>query len=278
MDCRTCRAAQARYCADCVQELATERQRGLAEYKSENRRLAHIMAKGLEDLARVRSRADAQREHAELVEQLTAKLSTVRSEADRLAVSVNELRHAVRRTSARFARTKAGVAAAGTGSAVLAARNMAGGGGPAADAECAGASGAGASAAAAQEEAEQLRMRLSDRRRQLLCELLAWVLPAEASAAPWGDPGEKAPSDGVFDAGGGPPQKGRPSNPPPLVLFQHLMLPPAPPPLGQSAATGLRCAPLSALLGHSVPQGIPEAESQVRLVSEVGTRWVGGGP
>lgn len=263
MDCWTCRAAQARYCADCVQELATERQRGLAEYKSENRRLAHIMAKGLEDLARVRSRADAQREHAELVERLTAKLSTVRSEADRLAVSVNELRHAVRRTSARFARTKAGAAAAGTGSAVPAARNMAGGGGPAA-----GASGAGASAAAAQ-EAEQLRMRLSDRRRQLLCELLAWVLPAEASAAPWGDPGEKAPSDGGFDAGGGPTQKGRPSNLPPLVLFQHLMLPPAPPPLGQSAATGLRCAPLSALLGHSVPQGIPEAESQVRLVSEV---------
>jgi hypothetical protein len=262
MDCRTCRAAHARYCADCVQELAAERQKALAEYESENRRLAHIMSKGLEDLTRVRSRADAQREHAELVARLSANLATVRSEADRLAVSVNELRHAVRRTSARFARTKAGAPAAGVGGAFPSTGKVAGGVGSAAGADCATASSAGASSA--QDEAEHLRVRLSDRRRHLLRELLAWASPAEASAALWG--GRKGGGDIPAEGVGGVDVaecEGLPPSRPPLVLFQHLMLPPPPPPVGQSAAAGLRCAPLSALLGPTAPQGIPEAESQV---------------
>ena len=168
MDCWGCRTASARFCAACVQQATAERQRGITEFAAENRRLVSIMAEGLDERARALAQAEARLSHARTVAKLAAELATVRREADQQAVIVNELRHSVRRASSRFSRAKA---AAGRGDGEAAAGHCVGTAGGAGREPGPSPSWEPASSRelASRELADELRARLSERRRELLC-------------------------------------------------------------------------------------------------------------
>jgi len=189
MDCWGCRTASARFCTACVQQATAERQRGLADYANENGRLVRIMKQGLEDRARTLSQSEAQRLHSDQMVLLAAELATVRREADQQAIMVNELRHAVRRTSSRFARTKAAAAesAAPTSPGAVGHYVVSPGAAATSCAACDGcARGESSRGGSLQVEAEGLRRRLSERRRELLRDVLAWAAPPTSS--PWRNP------------------------------------------------------------------------------------------
>eukprot|EP00967_Tisochrysis_lutea_P147594 scaffold280718_cov33-Tisochrysis_lutea.AAC.1 len=271
MDCWGCRAAHARFCAVCVQHAAAEREKSLADVENENRRLQNIIVAGISKRARLLMQAHEKREHEKLVAQLSSSLATVRCEADQLAITVNELRHMARRSSARFARVQAtspGCAMASALESVELPLCEPSGDHCAHFTRDACLSRRTEGIVRTDRKAEALRHKLSERRRLLLWDLLGWATVPSSSLTPPAQ-SKGAVSDGsTFRepipqiAGTEPGSEPVPQVHLTLVLFQHLTLPPPLTTLGQCHTAAVQCTPLSVLLGPSVPQRLPEAEAQ----------------
>ena len=92
LDCYGCRASAPRFCATCVQQAITERRERLREIEAEKDRLERSMRRGLERRRRELEQRETRRAHAATVSQLSAELASVRAEANRRRVSVDEIR------------------------------------------------------------------------------------------------------------------------------------------------------------------------------------------
>lgn len=97
LDCYGCRASAPRFCATCVQQAITERRERLREIEAEKDRLERSMRRGLERRRRELEQRETRRAHAATVSQLSAELASVRAEANRRRVSVDEIRHSIHR-------------------------------------------------------------------------------------------------------------------------------------------------------------------------------------
>ena len=96
-DCFGCRASVPRYCASCVQQAITERRQRLKEIDGDKYRLERGMRPSLAQRRSLLEQREARRVHAARTARLSAELTSVRAESDRQAISVNEIRHAIRR-------------------------------------------------------------------------------------------------------------------------------------------------------------------------------------
>ena len=96
-DCFGCRASVPRYCASCVQQAITERRQRLKEIEGDKYRLERGMRPSLAQRRSLLEQREARRVHAARTARLSAELTSVRAESDRQAISVNEIRHAIRR-------------------------------------------------------------------------------------------------------------------------------------------------------------------------------------
>ena len=96
-DCFGCRASVPRYCASCVQQAITERRQRLKEIEGDKYRLERGMRPSLAQRRRLLEQREARRVHAASTARLSAELTSVRAESDRQAITVNEIRHAIRR-------------------------------------------------------------------------------------------------------------------------------------------------------------------------------------
>ena len=96
-DCFACRASVPRYCASCVQQAITERRQRLKEIEDDKYRLERGMRGALAQRRSLLEQREARRVHAASTARISAELTSVRAEADCQAITVNEIRHAIRR-------------------------------------------------------------------------------------------------------------------------------------------------------------------------------------
>ena len=97
LDCHGCRASVPRFCATCVQQAITERRGRLREIEAEKDRLERSMRRGLQQRRRELEQREARRAHAATVSRLSSELASVRADANRHSVTVDEIRHSIRR-------------------------------------------------------------------------------------------------------------------------------------------------------------------------------------